>query len=490
MGSMHSQVTRGKPKELEGVTKGVNVKLGGGVTTCFDPESLNYRAIWDGWIKFDSFRWGSSRNATISGKMRFFQTKPIKVPESRYLGLYRYEDRVIFHYRVGEVEILDSPSLRDGKFVRTVEVVSAGGEKSLPELPGPAAEYGELSQFTKGGPLAWPETVTTKTVLGEAGKDAAYVVDTLEVPYENPYRSVMQLSGIAFGPDETIYVSTLIGEIWSVRENGEQSGELIWKRYASGLNAPMGIHADKDGLFVLDRGQIYRFHDFNDDGEADYYESYANDFVGFDKSHTHTFGLHRTADGSFHFTNKELIMRTSPEGVTTEVGYGMRNAMGIGGSADYFWAGPQEGTWTPASTIVEVEKGRHYGIPHPKNPKPISAPLCFIPRGIDNSVGGFVEITSDRWGPFQGSHVGLSYGSSTQYLVLRDAKGPKPQGATVPLEGEFLSGVVRGAFRESDGQLYVVGLDGWGDYSQKDGCLQRVRYLRKRGAQAFRFSGF
>ncbi|MGJ8723356.1 MAG: DUF6797 domain-containing protein [Roseibacillus sp.] len=477
MGSMHSHVTRGNPKELEVVLKGVNVKLGDGVAACFDPDSLNYRAIWDGWIKFDSFRWGTSRNAKVSGKMRFFQTKPIEIPESRYLGLYRHGERVVFHYRIGDVEILDSPSLRDGEFVRTVEVVSKGGRESLPELPGPAVEYGTLSQFTKGGQSAWPETVTTQTLMGKAKEGASYVVDTLEVPYENPYRSVMQLSGIAFGPDETIYVSTVIGEIWSVKESPKQSGELTWKRFASGLNSPMGLHADEDGLFALDRGQIYRFHDLNDNGEADYYESYANDFGGFDKSHTHTFGLHRTADGSFHFTQKELIMRTSPEGVTSEVGYGMRNAMGIGGSADFFWIGPQEGTWTPASTIVEVEEGRHYGVPHGSDPQPISAPLCFIPRGIDNSVGGFVEITSDRWGPFEGSHVGLSFGACSHYLVLRDAQGPKPQAATVPLEGEFLAGVIRGAFRESDGQLYVVGLDGWGDYSQQDGCLQRVRYL-------------
>ena len=476
MGSMISHVTRGNPKQLEVVLKGVNVKLGEGVAACFDPDSLNYRAIWGGWIKFDSFRWGSSRNAKIDGKMRFFQKEPIVLPESHYLGLFRHGDKVIFHYQVGEVEILESPSLRDGKFVRTVEVISAGGKESLPELPGPATEFGALAQFTKGGQPAWPETVTTDLVMGTPKKDAAYTVDTLTVPYENPFQSVMQLTGIAFGPDGTIYVSTLVGEIWSVKESPNNSEKLVWKRFASGLNSPMGMHCDKDGLFALDRGQIYRFHDLNDDGEADYYESYANDFGGFDKSHTHTFGLHRTGDGSFHFTQKELIMRTSPDRVTTEVAYGMRNAMGIGGSADFFWTGPQEGTWTPASTIVEVKDGQHYGIPHASNPQPISAPLCFIPRAIDNSVGGFVEITSDRWGPYQGSHIGLSYGSCTNYLILRDAHGPQPQGATIPLGAEFLSGVVRGAFNEKDGQLYVVGLDGWGDYSLADGSLQRVRY--------------
>ena len=88
-----------------------------------------------------------------------------------------------------------------------------------------------------------------------------------------------------------------------------------------------------------------------------------------------------------------------------------------------------------------------------------------------------MEVTSDQWGPFKGSHIGLSYGANSHYLILRDGTGKRPQGAVVPLEGEFLSGVMRGAFHPQDGQLYAVGLDGWGDYSTKDGCFQRVRYL-------------
>ncbi|MCG8577683.1 MAG: plastocyanin/azurin family copper-binding protein, partial [Flavobacteriales bacterium] len=90
-----------------------------------------------------------------------------------------------------------------------------------------------------------------------------------------------------------------------------------------------------------------------------------------------------------------------------------------------------------------------------------------------------LEITSDAWGPFQGAHIGFSYGSGLHYLILRDATSGRPQGAVVPLEGEFLAGSMRGAFHPQDGQLYVVGLDGWGDYSTRDGCFHRVRYAGK-----------
>lgn len=487
IGSMHSHVTHGDAKKLGVVVKGVNVKLADGLAVCFDPDSLNYRAVWSGWLSFNPHRWGATRGASIEGKLIFAQKEPVEMKGGRYLGVYRHGEKVIFHYRIGEVEILDHPSAVDGKLVRTVEVISGGGNGSLPDLPGPKVIFGDLRQFTKSAPVAWGKTIDTELKLGEKMENAPYAIDTFEVPYENPYNSVMQLSGIAFDDKDTIYVSTLVGEIWSVKQSESDATKLTWKRFASGLHVPFGLHYDKDGLFCLDRGQIYRFHDLNDDGEADYYESYACDFRDGGKSHTHTFGLHRGGDGSFYFVQKEQIMRTSPERETREIGYGIRNGMGIGGTKDYFWIGPQEGNWTPASTIIEVEEGKHYGIPRVGGEKPISNPICFIPRAIDNSTGGFVEITSDRWGPYKGSHVGLSYGANTQYLILRDDKGPHPQGATIPLEGEFISGVVRGAFRPSDGQLYVVGLDGWGDYSLKDGNLQRVRYT---GGEMYQPSGF
>ena len=141
------------------------------------------------------------------------------------------------------------------------------------------------------------------------------------------------------------------GEVWSVSGIDDQLEQLRWKRYASGFNQPVGIHIDGDGMFVLDRGQITRLHDLNHDGEADYYENYANDFGGYNRSHSHTFGLHRTADGAFHFTQRESILRTGPDRKTVLQGLGVRNCMGIGGGSDYAWVGPQEGTWTPTSSV-------------------------------------------------------------------------------------------------------------------------------------------
>src|SRR5207249_3607119 len=95
----------------------------------------------------------------------------------------------------------------------------------------------------------------------------------------------------------------------------------------------------------------------------------------------------------------------------------------------------------------------HFGYGGPKNGKPPELPLFYLPRGLDNSSGGQVYVSSDRWGPMQGQLIHLSYGQGSHFLVLRDDVDGQAQGAIVPLVGEFLSGAHRGRFNPKDGQL-------------------------------------
>lgn len=514
MGEHQTQVFRGKDLV---VLKGISIRLGEGreLSTVFDPLSLSYRSVWEnGFIKFQPFRWGTSRNANLDGDPWFTLSEATMPAGGSYLGFRRHGKSITLQYSLSGVHIDDTPSTTSGAFYRHLSLPEGAPTLALP-LPGGyqlvshqgigqailadgilSVKYAKpgavlVVAITKDGSKPadiealrpsleptkrWEQDITLKGTASGAHPGLAYIVDTIPVPLSNPFNSVMQLSGIAFDESGTAYISTLAGEVWKVTGLDHSLEKVAWKRFATGLNQPLGIHIDKDGIFVLDRGQIYRLHDTNNDDEADFYENYANDFGGYDRSHSHTFGLHRTADGAFHFTQRESILRTSPDQKTSEIAYGVRNCMGIGGSSDYHWVAPQEGDWTPASSIIEVHQGEFYGRPSEGRTGNIASPLCFIPRGVENSVGGMVEITSDQWGPFKGSHLGLSYGSGLHYLILRDDSAARPQGATVPLEGEFLSGAVRGAFHPIDGQLYLVGLDGWGDYSTQDGCFHRVRY--------------
>ncbi|MEM9281036.1 MAG: DUF6797 domain-containing protein [Verrucomicrobiota bacterium] len=549
MGSLRAQTFTHKTFSI---AKGISLKLpGSGLSTCFDPVSVTFPIAWhEGFIVFDPFRWGTARNAFPDGEI-FFEmpdrggwTRDGRILAIRYRGLYRHEDEVVFSFDLGGSPMLCRASATgaasEAVFSVTFEFpegfagallglgplpedsclahLSSSDESrvtlfesrqgipvlDIPALDGPGRfvySIGPPSIVTKhakqtieqslqslaqGGPPQWPDRITTK---GERAPDnKPYVIDTLTVPEDTGFESVMQLTSVAFLPDGIALLATLAGEIWKVDGIDEDLNELTWKRFAAGLHQPIGLHIDDDGIFVMERGQITRLHDLNGDNEADFYENYANDFDARVRSHTHSFGLVRDSAGAFYFVNWKDILRTSPDRQTQHYAFGVRNCMGVGtGAEGTFLVGPQEGTFTPTSMAIEVNEGEFYGHPGDSPGATISPPLCFIPRGIDNSTGGFLYADSKRWGPLFGNTVGFSYGYATHYLVLRDDSTNRAQGAVVPLEGDFRAGVMRGAFSPIDGQLYVTGIDGWGDYSISDGCFQRVRYTGKKLRQPIDF---
>jgi azurin len=197
-------------------------------------------------------------------------------------------------------------------------------------------------------------------------------------------------------------------------------------------------------------------------------------------------GLERDPAGNFYTASgNQGLLRISADGKKAAVvATGFRNPDGLAILPDGSITVPcSEGEWTPASAICQVnppKKGDfaapHFGYPGPRNGRPPELPLVYLPRGLDNSSGGQVVVTSERWGPLQGQLLHFSYGAGSHFLVLRDEVDGQAQGAIVPLAGEFASGVHRGRFNPSDGQLYVSGMGGWGTYTVADGCFQRVRY--------------
>ncbi len=97
----------------------------------------------------------------------------------------------------------------------------------------------------------------------------------------------------------------------------------------------------------------------------------------------------------------------------------------------------------------------------------------------DNSSGGQVWVTSEKWGPFENQMLHTSYGSSKLFKVFVQRDGDRFQGGVVAFPLSFDSGIMRGRFHRQDGQLYVCGLKGWGSNAKEDGCFQRVRWTGK-----------
>jgi putative heme-binding domain-containing protein len=463
LGPVASGVFRGA-----GVTvpKAVCVRLGehGEMAACFNPETLCYEALWKGgFVKFSSRRHGFLDGLALAGT-------PLPRPEGKkpaepfvYRGFYRHGNRVVFAYRIGGTEMLDAPWVEDGKFTRVVA---------------PASEHPQAA-LTRGGPAQWPQEIATRGKLGTTGP---YAVDTIEPPFDNPWKALMFFGDHDFLPDGSALLCTMQGEVWRARGLDATLESVRWRRFATGLHEALGLVVAEGRVYVQGRDQITRLHDLNGDGEADFYECVTNAYKTSPAGHDFIAGLQRDRAGNFYtVSGNQGLLKLSPDGRVEVLATGFRNPDGLGLSPDGAITVPcSEGDWTPASMICAIKPGGFYGYGGPKKNQPPDLPLVYLPRGLDNSSGGQVTVTSDRWGPLKGQLLHFSFGMGTHFLVLRDQDSSQPQGAVVPLPGDFLSGVHRGRFNPRDGQLYVSGLGGWGTYTPRDGCFQRVRYTGER----------
>jgi putative heme-binding domain-containing protein len=473
LGSVQSGVFTG-PNGLT-VARGVCLQLGDNseLFACFDPDTLTYPAVWQGkFIKFSTVRHGFVNGLTPDGPILAGPNVAKPTEPFKYRGYYRVGRRTVFAYRIGDTEYLDSPWVENGKFVREFA---------------PLAMHSMRSKVN-GAPPQFTETMETAITLGE---QRPYSIDTIELPMKNPWRAPIYIGGHDFLPDGSALVATMQGDIWQV--SGLEGKKARWRRFATGLHHALGVKVDGDGIFVQCRDHLTRLHDLNNDGEADYYECYSNAFATSPSGHDYICGLERDRAGAFYTASgNQGLVRISRDGSKVDVvAEGFRNPDGLGIYPDGVVTLPcSEGEWTPASMICAVDSKYtlesainnppFYGYRGAKfSNQPITRPelpLVYLPRGLDNSAGGQTYIDSDRWGPLKGNMVHISFGTGSHFLLLRDRVEGQLQGAVVQLAGEFSSGAHRGRFSPSDGQLYVSGMSGWGNYSTDQGCFQRVRY--------------
>ncbi|MHC5065684.1 MAG: DUF6797 domain-containing protein, partial [Planctomycetota bacterium] len=164
-----------------------------------------------------------------------------------------------------------------------------------------AQERPDLEALTKGGPAQYPQTIKT---VGEVSQDAdqAYVLDTITIPEANPWGSYLRFAAFDFIDADSAALSTWNGDVWIVDGIDEDLDELTWKRYATGLHDPLGLKVVDGKILTHGRDQITRLHDLNDDGEADYYETFNNDVYVTKGFHEYSFDLQTDSAGNFYFS--------------------------------------------------------------------------------------------------------------------------------------------------------------------------------------------
>jgi type 1 glutamine amidotransferase/mono/diheme cytochrome c family protein len=537
------------------LAKGLTIRLQDGESTasvCYDTATMQMRAAWTGgFLQFDPARYGIIVAPKPQGEPLFVAEPGTAWPEHevKYQGYYRHGERIVLAYTVDGVRVLESPWLLrsdEGEVavVRTFEVaphaekltflaptypairvVGAAGwafnqvnaviapsegrefvhvliapaQTSVDQLAAWQAELGddfEFNSLTTGGPALWNQTLET---IGSLGTDQGpYAVDTLTLPFDNPWKALMFVGGHDFFSNGDAAVCTLHGDVWRVSGIDADLDRIVWTRMASGLFQPLGLRIVNNQVYVLGRDRITRLHDLNDDGEADFYESFHDGITTSAGGHDYVTCLETDSQGNFYYVHAiDGVVRVSADGLTSEVvATGLRNPNGMSvGPNDVITATPQEGEWTPASYLCWVLPGDHYGYLGPRvtdsRPLGFDPPMIYFPRLTDNSSGGQVWVPPSGFGSRPaGEMLHLSFGQCTLHSILYEPAFGNPsdgigandttvvgrrQAGSFVWPIAFESGAMRGRFHPLDGMLYVSGMRGWVTSAAQDGCLQRVR---------------
>ncbi len=361
---------------------------------------------------------------------------------------------------------------------------------------GPATDLAEL---TRGGPSHWPEVM--KTAIKPGRNDGPFAVDTFELPENNPWLCQLRLTGFDFlEGGRQAAVCTWDGDVWLVSGIDAPSGEIAWKRIASGLFQPLGLKVRDGKIFVGCRDQIVVLRDTNGDGETDFYENFNSDHQVTEHFHEFAMGLQTDAAGNFYYAKAArhgktalvphhgTLLRVSPDGLRTDIlatGFRAPNGVCLNDDGTFFLT-DQEGFWTPKNRINHVKVGGFYGnmwgyhdVTDPSD-SAMEPPVCWITNAFDRSPAELVHVTSKAWGPLEGSLLNLSYGNGKVFVVPYETVGGVMQGGMCALPIPPLpTGVMRGRFHAKDGQLYACGMFAWAGDRTAPGGFYRIRATGK-----------
>ncbi|MCR9016767.1 DUF6797 domain-containing protein [Aquiflexum gelatinilyticum] len=473
---------------------------------------------------------------------------PLPREWAHYKGLYQYRDRVIISYTVGNAKVLEtfgletldeqpvltrtlniSPSEKllkmriapsgtsvalvgegavlknEGGFtvmelvpsssLKIKILIAKSGMNGLQQYAKTSNPPEDLNLLIKGGPARYPQKLTT--LIQQGSQEGPFQIDIMNPPFDSPWKNQFRLSGLDFfkDPNKGVICST-DGDVWMVEGFTKNSGKLSWQRIASGMFQPLGIKVINEEIFVTCRDQIVRLHDFNGDGETDFYESFNNDHQVTDHFHEFAMGLQADEEGNLYYAKSArharealvpqhgTLIKVNKDGLNTEIiATGFRAANGVCLNPDgTFIVTDQEGHWNPMNRINWVKKGGFYGNMFGYNPPADSTeagmeqPLVWVDRERDQSPSELLWVNSKKWGALNGKLLNFSYGYGKVFVVPYETIGEQVQGGIYELPiPRFSTGVMRGRFNPGDEQLYMCGLSAWGSTQPQLGGLYRIR---------------
>ena len=357
----------------------------------------------------------------------------------------------------------------------------------------------------------------------DPGEAKYYAVETFAPPED----CVLEVGGLAFGPDGKLLACTRRGEVWLI-DNPSRPAGAKFSRFASGLHEALGLHVlDDRTVLVAQRPELTRLADTDGDGVADRFDTVCDRWGVSGDYHEYAFGpaVDKTGDafvtlnvgfGGGHQAKaawRGWCVKVTPTGAMEPWAYGLRspNGVTVSPAGDLFYADNQ-GEWVATNKLCHLQRGRFYGhqaglkwvkdspfagaVPEavasgmrydgtdPRNPTAakvypaVEPPAVWFPFGrMGQSLSEPKwDTTAGKFGPFAGQcFVGDQTRATVMRVALEQVNGVF-QGACFPFRGGLQCGVNRLAFGP-DGSLYVGQTSrGWGSVGGKPHGLQRLRF--------------
>jgi len=329
----------------------------------------------------------------------------------------------------------------------------------------------------------------------------------------------LEVSGLETLPDGRLAAATRKGEVW-ILENAceDPPSKVRFRRFAFGLHEPLGLLWRDHSLLAMQRTELTRLRDLDQDGEADEYATLAKGWGVTGNYHEYAYGPKADRAGNLWVTlNSSIGARLTeedqwrgwslvirPDGSWSPVSAGMRSPSGIGVNADgdVFYT-DQQGNWVPTNSLHHIRTGVFHG--HPDSLKDCVRPEATlkrppeIPRDIPipeaaRRIPGFVlpavwfpyrkmgmsatdvvlDTTGGRFGPFAGQFFVGDFTLSLLMRVWLEKVGAEYQGVCFPFREGFDSAVVRMGWGP-DGSMFA-GLTnrGWHSLGTRSYGLQRL----------------
>ncbi|MGV3639622.1 MAG: PA14 domain-containing protein, partial [Adhaeribacter sp.] len=316
-----------------------------------------------------------------------------------------------------------------------------------------------------------------------------------------------KVGGMDFLPDGRLVVSTWdsLGSVFIVDGRKAASPKDIQvKRIASGLAEPLGIKVVDKDIYVMQKQELTRLVDTNQDDVIDNYETVCNGWKVSANFHEFAFGL-VYRDGYFYGTLATAInpggASTNPQipdrgkvvkiakkdGSFTLESKGLRTPNGIGlGVDNEIFIADNQGDWLPASKIVHYQENAWYG----------SRSVDFAGTANLNETLPVVWLPQDDIGNSPSQPAKLDVGPYKNQMIHGDVThggikrvfAEKVNGAYQGVVFRFTQGLEAGVNRLAwgpDGALYVGGVGSTGNWGHMGKLSYGLQKLTFNNAVAF-----